>query len=137
MKKSVWNLSIVLLGTLGVGVGGHALANAAMPLLANLEKGEWTLTERGKATPHRRVCLGDPARLLQTEHRTGNCSQYVIENKADSVTVQYRCAGMGHGHTSVRRETNRLVQIETQGILQGQPFDRYLEARRTGNCRPN
>jgi hypothetical protein len=50
------------------------------------------------------------------------------------VTVHYTCPGSGHGRTTIRKETNRLVQIDTQGIASGSPFSRTFEARRGGSC---
>jgi hypothetical protein len=50
------------------------------------------------------------------------------------VTVQYTCRGRGFGRTHIRRETDRLVQIDTQGIADSRPFAFSVEARRTGDC---
>jgi predicted subunit of tRNA(5-methylaminomethyl-2-thiouridylate) methyltransferase len=58
----------------------------------------------------------------------------VVEDRADQVTVQYTCRGRGYGRTTIRRETGRLVQIQTQGIAEGLPFDFAAEARRMGDC---
>lgn len=132
----LWNRkSLILMSAAFVACAGAAAwAASDLILLPQLEKGRWILTERGQSAPFDKICLGDPAALLKPEHRTAKCSQYVIENTPDRVTIHYRCPGVGHGHTMVRRETNRLVQIETQGINQGQPFDRSIEARRVGSC---
>jgi hypothetical protein len=48
--------------------------------------------------------------------------------------VQYTCRGRGYGRTHIRRETSRLVQIDTQGIADGRPFAFAAEARRVGDC---
>jgi hypothetical protein len=58
----------------------------------------------------------------------------VINDGAAEVTVHYTCPGAGHGRTTIRKETNRLVQIDTQGIAGGMPFSRTFEARRGGVC---
>ena len=42
--------------------------------------------------------------------------------------------GRGYGRTSIRLETDRLVQIRTQGIADGLPFEYSAEARRVGDC---
>ena len=42
--------------------------------------------------------------------------------------MHYTCPGAGHGRTSIRSETNRLVQIDTQGIADGKPFSQAIEA---------
>lgn len=121
-------------GALAVIAGSSAGAAADPTLLQQLEKGRWTLTERGQSAPSERICLGNAAVFLKPQHRGATCSQYVIENKPDRVTIHYSCPGANHGHTIVRRETNRLVQIETQGMKHGRPFDRSIEARRVGGC---
>jgi hypothetical protein len=80
------------------------------------------------------VCLGDARRLIQVYHPRATCSRYVIEDTPTSVTVHYTCPGAGHGRTTIRSETNRLVQIDTQGIADGKPFSQAIEARRAGGC---
>ena len=50
------------------------------------------------------------------------------------VTVQYTCPGRGFGRTHIRRETRRLVQIDTQGVAEGLPFSASIEGRRVGDC---
>ena len=112
-----------------------ASAPSSLAMLEQLEKGAWTLTERDQGGGKGRICLGDPEKLLRLEHPSGKCSRYVLDDRADVASVHYTCAGAGHGHTIIRRETNRLVQIETQGIAFGRPFDRSIEARRVGSCR--
>jgi hypothetical protein len=58
----------------------------------------------------------------------------VIEDRPDVVTVQYTCRGRGYGRTTIRRENAQLVQIDTQGIAEGLPFEFSAEARRVGAC---
>jgi hypothetical protein len=43
--------------------------------------------------------------------------------------------GQGYGRTQIRRETDGLVQIDSQGIVNGLPFAFSAEGRRTGDCR--
>ena len=59
----------------------------------------------------------------------------MVEDAAGEVTVQYSCPGDGYGRTNIRRESGSLVQIESQGIADGRPFQFTAEARRTGACR--
>ena len=103
-------------------------------MLDRLEKGSWQLRERGKDAVLQTVCLGDPRRMIQIHHPRATCSRYVIEDTPNSVTVHYTCPGAGHGRTTIRSETNRLVQIDTQGIAEGKPFSQAIEARRVGGC---
>ncbi|HKX89763.1 MAG TPA: hypothetical protein VJM13_11170 [Sphingopyxis sp.] len=106
----------------------------SLAMLDRLEKGGWQLRERGKDAVLQTVCLGDARRMIQIHHPRATCSRYVIEDTPNSVTVHYTCPGAGHGRTTIRSETNRLVQIDTQGIAEGKPFSQAIEARRTGGC---
>jgi hypothetical protein len=103
-------------------------------MLDTLEKGQWELRERGGTSMLRSFCLGDARSLIQLQHARGNCSRYVIADGPGEVTVHYTCPGAGHGRTTIRRETARLVQIDTQGIAGGAPFSHAYEARRAGGC---
>lgn len=104
-----------------------------LAMLATLTKGEWTIKHRGGA-PDRKICLKSGTELIQLVHRQSGCSQFVVEDGAARVTVQYTCPGDGYGRTSIRRETGALVQLESQGIHDGMPFQLLAEARRTGAC---
>jgi hypothetical protein len=123
-------------------LGASALAGAtavpaqapSLAMLDGLEKGSWQLRERGSDAVLHTVCVGDARRMIQIQHPRANCSRYIIEDTPKSVTVHYTCPGAGHGRTSIRSETNRLVQIDTQGIADGKPFSQAIEARRAGPC---
>lgn len=106
----------------------------SLAMLDRLEKGRWQLTERGSSTVLQTMCLGDARRMIQIYHPRNGCSRYVIEDQPNTVTVHYTCPGAGHGRTTIRSETNRLVQIDTQGIAEGKPFSQAIEARRVGTC---
>lgn len=126
---------------LGILTAGAALWFAApglaqgngLTMLGTLAKGEWTIKQRGGA-PDRKICLRSGAELIQIMHRESGCNQFVVEDGAARVTVQYTCPGNGYGRTSIRRETASLVQLESQGIHDGMPFQLAAEARRTGSC---
>jgi len=129
---------IVALGLAGAG----AVLGLAVPVLAqgnglamlgSLTKGEWTIRQRGGA-PDRKICVRSGAELIQLMHNESGCSQFVVEDGAARVTVQYTCPGNGYGRTSIRRETPALVQLESQGIEGKMPFQLTAEARRTGTC---
>ncbi|UKK84637.1 hypothetical protein L7H23_00560 [Sphingopyxis sp. BSN-002] len=129
--------TIIRTGLFALGLAGATAVPAQAPSLAmldRLEKGSWQLRERGKDAVLQTVCLGDARRLIQIEHPRASCSRYVIEDTPSSVTVHYTCPGAGHGRTTIRSETNRLVQIDTQGIAEGRPFSQAIEARRAGAC---
>lgn len=122
-----------------VTVSGAAIAPAAdqrpaLALLDQLERGRWEVHLRDGSQTVYPLCIDSGRTLLQLRHPIANCDRIVVADQPDLVTVQYICRGQGYGRTSIRRETNRLVQIETQGIAQGLPFDFLAEARRTGDC---
>ena len=117
-----------------------AAAAVAVPALAEtptmltqLERGRWQLTDRSGGAA-RNICLGDATQLIQVRHANNRCASYTVENGTNVVTVGYDCQAAGNGRTTVRRETNRLVQIETQGMVNGAPFSQNFEARRVGAC---
>jgi hypothetical protein len=117
-------------------VGLLATAADAPPLtaLAQLQTGRWLLTSQDSTFVSRSVCIGDPKVLLQIQHPVTTCSRFVVANDPRRAVVSYSCPGSGNGLTTVRVETPRLAQIETQGVASGSPFDMTIEARRTGEC---
>ena len=131
MRKIVRTLLVT--GALGAG-SALAAQGDALGMLAKLQRGQWTVTSRDGG-PSRTVCLGDAAQLVQLRHAGSACSRFVVEDAADKVTVQYTCRGNGYGRTSIRKETPTLLQIESQGIEGGLPFQFKAEARRSGACR--
>lgn len=131
MRKSI-KAAFVLLA-LGAG-SALAAQGDALAMLSKLPRGQWVVSSRDGG-PSRTICLGDPVQLVQLRHAGSACSRFVVEDAADKVTVQYTCKGNGYGRTSIRRETSTLVQIESQGIQGGLPFQFKAEARRTGACR--
>ena len=138
--KQMFDFARLPLGRGPLLVAAVALAMPAvaqtpeLALLGQLERGAWQLVERGSTRAPRAVCLGDARLLLQLQHPLATCSRFIVSDTAQSVTVSYDCGAAGNGRTTIRRETNRLVQIETQGIARGSPFSMTLEARRTGTC---
>ncbi len=125
-----WPLAVLALA----GASAVPAQAPSLAMLDTLEKGSWQLRERGKDNVVQTICVGDARRMIQIEHPRATCSRYIIEDTPKSVTVHYTCPGAGHGRTSIRNETNRLVQIDTQGIADGKPFSQSIEARRTGPC---
>lgn len=131
MRKSI-KAAFVLLA-LGAG-SALAAQGDALAMLSKLPRGQWAVASRDGG-PSRTICLGDPIQLVQLRHAGSACSRFVVEDGPDKITVQYTCKGNGYGRTSIRRETSTLVQIESQGIEGGLPFQFKAEARRTGACR--
>lgn len=102
-------------------------------MLAQLEPGQWELRWRDGSRVER-LCLHDGRRLIQLRHPQERCERFVVNDDANDVTIQYTCRGRGYGRTHIRRESGRIVQIETQGIAEGLPFNFAAEARRVGEC---
>ncbi len=105
-----------------------------LAMLDELESGQWLLRDRDNPATTRSYCVTDWRQLLQLQHQRNQCTRTVLENSASAVTVHYTCPGAGHGRTSIRRETDRLVQIDTQGIAGGAPFSMAYEGRKSGTC---
>ena len=119
---------------LALSLPHHVAAQGqGLGMLARLAKGEWTIKHRD-GSPDRRICVRGGQELIQLRHPEGGCNQFVIEDAEAKVTVQYTCQGNGFGRTSIRRETGSLIQIESQGIAGGMPFQFTAEARHTGRC---
>jgi hypothetical protein len=124
----------VVAGLLAIALAVPSLAQSdSLAMLRSLTKGEWTVTFRD-GTPTRKICLRNGLELIQLRHPQANCRRFVVEDDVARVTVQYTCRGNGYGRTAVRRETGSLVQIESQGIASGGPFQFGAEARKTGTC---
>ena len=107
--------------------------DTGLAMLSSLSKGEWTIKQRG-VLRSRKICVRTGAELIRIKHREAGCNQFVVEDGVARVTVQYTCPGNGYGRTSIRRETPALVQLESQGIHDGAPYQLVAEARRTGTC---
>ena len=116
------------------GPGHTQPANGAHPMLTRLEAGQWEL--RGSSGNGRiaAICLGNPILLTQPRHGGAPCTRDVVAADSDSMTVNYSCPGLGRGRTTIRFETPRLVQIDSQGLDHGMPFALRAEARRIGPC---
>lgn len=110
-----------------------AIAQASLAMLDSLDRGGWEVRYRdGSAV--RKVCLRTGRELIQLKHGDNSCNRFVVEDGARDVTVQYTCRGNGYGRTHIRKETGTLVQIDSQGISGGKPFQFTAEARQTGRC---
>lgn len=107
---------------------------APVRALQTVEPGEWLLHERGLPAVGDRICVSDLAALLQPRHPGEACERFIVDNQADRATVTYQCRRSGHGRTDIRVETPRLVQIRSQGVAGGEPFELDIEARRIGAC---
>ena len=110
-----------------------AVHAAELGMLDSLPKGAWNLRVRDDGS-EQRICLRDGRELIQIRHKQAGCSRFVVQDDTNEVVVQYTCRGNGYGRTSIRREGNGLVQVESQGIVDGAPFSISGEARHIGTC---
>ncbi len=131
-KPITWKIAAL---AAAVVLGGAPLVAQApeLAMLDNLTKGGWNLRIRDNGS-QRQICLRTGRELIQLRHRESGCNRFVVRDTADEVVVQYTCRGNGYGRTSIRRESNSLVQIQSQGIEGGTPFALSAEARHTGSC---
>ena len=134
--KRRFGFALALAGLLGAFAAPVSGQGPTLAMLDGLQKGAWELRIRGDSGKSRNICLRDGRQLIQLRHKAGKCSRLVVEDKPNQVIVQYTCPGNGYGRTRIRRETPQLVQIDTQGIVDGSPFAFAAEARWVGHCRP-
>ena len=109
-------------------------APQVLSALALIQPGQWSLHAHDRPSDNRSICVGDARALLQVRHGEAMCSRFVIASDARTATVHYTCPGSGHGRTTIRVESPHIIQIETQGIINNEPFALSWEGRRTGDC---
>lgn len=138
MSRHRWIKSgaAVLAASLALLPSGVAGQKRSLAMLDSLVDGRWELRVRGDRASAQRICLRDGRGLIQLRHAELNCARTIVEDGPEAVTVQYTCHGQGYGRTHIRRETPQLVQLETQGVAGGLPYDFAAEGRRIGDC-PN
>ena len=137
--RSRWvNLRLLLVGgVIAVAALPSSATTAERPALAMLDQlqpGQWEVRDRDLSGSRSRMCLENGRRLIQIRHMRETCRSFTVQDTAAAVTVHYTCPGNGYGQTSVRYENPQLVQLETQGIAQGLPFNVRAEVRRVGAC---
>lgn len=106
----------------------------SLAMLDHLQPGQWEVRDRDLAGGRSRLCIANGRRLIQIRHMRETCRSFTVQDTAAAVTVHYTCPGNGYGQTSVRFESAQLVQLETQGIAHGLPFNLRAEVRRVGSC---
>ena len=132
---SAWRLLAAAGLTIVIAGPGHSQqGNGARSMLSRLETGQWELRGGSGNARIGAICLGNPILLTQPRHGAAPCTRDVVAADADSMTVNYSCPGQGRGRTTLRFETPRLVQIDSQGLDHGMPFALRAEARRVGPC---
>ena len=126
---------LVPLAASGALAGAAGAQPTQLTMLERLERGGWELAFRDDAAGRGNICLATGRELIQLRHARLKCRSTIVDDTPQAVTVQYSCPGNGYGRTSIRRESDRLVQIEAQGIENGLPFAFAAEARWVGSCR--
>lgn len=127
-------LPVLILAGFATVAGEPATAQrTVLQMVEQLQDGRWELRTRERGGVQR-LCVGDRRRLVQLRHPDLACERLIVEDTPNSVTVQYTCRGHGYGRTHIRRETSQLIQVESQGVTDGLPFDFAAEGRRIGDC---
>ncbi|QKG71041.1 hypothetical protein [Erythrobacter mangrovi] len=124
---------LMVLATPLLALAVPVLAQASLAMLDSLDKGGWELRYRD-GTAMRKVCVKTGREFIQLRHTDSGCNRFVVEDGTNEVTVQYTCRGNGYGRTNIRKESGILVQIDSQGIADGKPFQFSAEGRRSGSC---
>ncbi len=115
-------------------LSGAALAAQSAFSLQTLEKGQWILRDKEQDfRTVKRICLGDPEKLARLRHADRNCRVRRVRGDERVALYQYSCRD-AQGSTTIRRESDKLVQIRSQGVDRGAPFAFAYEARRVGGC---
>lgn len=131
MRRVLLLASVLVSGGLLIG------ASAGAPLaFGRIQPGGWQLRSLDGSAPVRRICLSDPAELIQLRHPGATCSRFVLDNNPDLATIHYTCTAAGYGRTTIKVETSELIRIESQGLVNRAPFQVTLEGRRIGSCAP-
>jgi hypothetical protein len=123
-----WAMAVVAGGMMGsmAAAQGPAVLGSIMP-------GEWQVREAGPGGEVRRLCVVQPAELLQIRHGPGTCTRTVLTASSRSTTVSYACPS-GTGRTTLTLTGVGEAHIQTQGLVGGQPFDTEYDARLIGRC---
>lgn len=132
-SRSLPSLRVVGLGVAIAVFGTVAVYAADLAMLGELTKGGWTMRVREDGS-QRRVCVRTGQEFIQLGHSQPACSRFIVQDGPNEVVVQYTCRGNGYGRTSIRRESNGLIQVQSQGVVDGSPFSINAEARHTGSC---
>lgn len=138
MKTKLSQLALSVFLCAAASGGAMAFAQGGdTSLLQSLERGLWQLRAVGggpSGAAASQICLGDSSRLVQIQHGSTACTQYVVRSSPTAVTVSYSCKGQGQGLTTIRKESGKLIQIQSQGIRNNAPFSFSVEGRKTGTC---
>lgn len=130
MVSLIRPLRLVVCAAFALLVGGASLPSAMVG------PGEWEVSKSATGGGER-VCLSDPAILMQWEHRTEQCDRDILSSSPDRAEVHYSCPGGGFGTSHVESLTPRSVRVDSQGIADRYPFALTIYAHRVGPCDPH
>ncbi|GAA0734397.1 hypothetical protein [Sphingomonas japonica] len=134
MTRRTRGIAIGIAAMLATAAGAQEARAPSLAALKSVETGRWQIHEIGTKGRDRAVCVRDPQRLLQMRHPGQRCARFVIDDTPNLATVHYTCPGAGHGRSTLKVEAPGLIDIQTQGLAGGLPFDARYEARRQGGC---
>lgn len=140
--KILANSKNILAALLSVSAGAATYAYAQPGqgnLLDSLERGMWQFRAVGggpTGSAIGKLCVGSASKLAQIQNSNNDCSQLVLRSSPNSVTINYSCKAAGQGTTTIRKESSKLIQIDSQGIKNGAPFAFSVEGRFAGACPP-
>lgn len=128
--------------SIGAAVAVTAPAQTSAPIIApnilnTLDTGLWQFRNIGGGPSGAAVdqlCISDMKKLAQVQHNRFDCEQKLLRANMATALISYSCAGHGNGLTTIRRESDQIIQISSQGINDGAPFSFNVEARRMGSC---
>ncbi|MET3825629.1 MULTISPECIES: DUF3617 domain-containing protein [Sphingomonas] len=133
-NKRTW----VRAGLAGIGLlmGSGLVAAVSAPsltALARVERGEWQLKQVGTNPDTRTLCIRDPRVLIHYAHEVEQCHHTVVANDINTTAMHFTCRG-SHGQTIVKVATPRSFNLDTQGVINGAPFEDSFDARYLGPC---
>ena len=132
--NGIYGRAVVALGAAAM-LSAPAATQGSLSALGKLEPGLWQLRDLDSSGARpQALCVADPNILMQLQHRNSPCARLVIASAERAATVHYTCPAHGFGRTTLKVETSRLAQIDTQGIIDNAPFSYRAEARRVGAC---
>jgi hypothetical protein len=126
--------SVTVLTAFSGVAAGQPETKPVIAALGVIQPGLWEMHSSGDPSQNRTLCVSNAQILFQLKHEAQSCSVFVIANNPRDATVHYSCGKSGNGRTTLRVENARLIQIESQGIINRAPFLFTGEGRRVGAC---
>lgn len=140
MSKRIGWVPLAMVAGLAMAAAGASARQQAgggvrtldVPAINMIQKGKWTA--RDSEGKERTMCVRDPYQVLRPANVNTPCQHVVLESAASRATVRSSCAGHGTMLTRITVDTPRQVTVDTQGVIDGQPFSEIYDAKRVGDC---